>query len=261
MRRAILAPTLAAALVLAQAPCAAARAEALVLSLSSDEILIASNFTGADVAVFGAIERDVATVARNADYDVVVTFRGPRGQVVVREKKRWGPFWLNLDQRRYIAIPAYIGVLSNRPLEKIAGPEMLRKLRLGVDALVTPQGQRDKIFDLEEPEFRQAMMRLRREERLFAENPSGASFLSPTIFQASARLPGTAPLGRYDVDVTVLADGVPLAKGSGSFLVRKDDLERRVATAAHERGWLYGLAAVAMSILLGWLATVIFRRD
>jgi uncharacterized protein (TIGR02186 family) len=233
----------------------------LVLSLSSKEIPIASNFTGADVAVFGAIERDGASVARAASFDVVVSVRGPRGQVVVREKSQWGPFWLNLDQRRYIAIPAFIGVLSNRPIDKIAGPDMLRKLTLGVDALVTAQGKRGEIFDPDEPQFRQAMMRLRRAEGLFVESPTSVTFLTPSIFQASLRLPGTVPIGRYDVDVTVLSEGVPLARASDSFLVRKDDVEQRIATAARERGWLYGAVAAAMAIFLGWVATVVFRRD
>lgn len=249
-----------AALALALIP-ARASAERLIISLSSRHIPITSNFNGADLAVFGAIERDSATVARAGDYDVVASVRGPRGTVVVRKKERWGPLWLNLDQRRYIAIPSFIGVLTNRDLDKVAQPQMQRKLILGVDALVPAQGSRTQIFDPDEPEFRHALTRLRRQDGLFLEDPKAVVFLSPGLFRAALRLPGVAPLGRYDVDVTVLSDGVPLARASADFEVVKGGFEQRVAVDAREHGWLYGLVTVAISLTLGWLATVIFRRD
>lgn len=240
---------------------AGARAETIVMSLSSDLVPIGSNFAGAELAVFGAIERDGATVARAQDYDLVVTVRGPRGQVVVREKSRWGPLWLNLDQRRYIAIPAFISILSNRPLDKIAPKAMREKLRLGVDALVPPQVRRGEAADPDEPEFRAALARLRRAEGLFVESPGGVTLLTPTLFKATIALPGVAPLGRYDVEVAVLSDGVPLARASDGFTVSKGGVEQRVASAAREQPWLYGLATVLMAVSLGWIATVIFRRD
>jgi uncharacterized protein (TIGR02186 family) len=250
----------AAALALALCLAAgAARAETIVMSLSSGAIPIDSNFAGAEVAVFGSIERDGATVARAQDYDVVVTVRGPRGQVVVREKSRWGPLWLNLDQRKYIAVPAFISILANRPLESMATPAMRQKLRLGVDALVPPQGRRADEPD--EPEFRAALARLRRSEGLFVENPKGVLFLTPTLFKAAIVLPGAAPLGRYDVDVHVLSDGVPLATASDGFTVHKGGVEARVAAASRETPWLYGLATALMAVFLGWVATIVFRRD
>ena len=252
---------LAAACVALLACAAAARAEAIVMSLSSDVIPINSNFSGADVAVFGSIERDGATVSRAQDYDVVVTVRGPRGQVVVREKSRWGPLWLNLDQRKYIAIPAFISILVNRPLDKIAPPATLRKLKLGVDSLVTAQGKRGEAVDLEEPEFRAALARLRRSEGLFVEDGKAVEFLTPTLFKATVRLPGGVPLGRYDVEVDVLSEGMPLARASNGFTVQKGGVEQRVATAAREYAWAYGAATALMAVFMGWLATLIFRRD
>ena len=74
---------------------APAQAETLITSLSNHRVLINSNYTGTQIAVFGAIERDAQTVARATGYDVVVTVRGPRQFLTVREKERLGP---RLDQ-------------------------------------------------------------------------------------------------------------------------------------------------------------------
>lgn len=250
-----------ALLVLALLACLPARAETLVVSLSSDRIPITSNFTGADLALFGAIERDATSVSRAAAYDIVVTVRGPRGQVMVREKQRVGPLWLNQDQRRYIAIPAFISVLSNRPLDKIADEERRRRFMLGIDPLVPPQGSRGAVYDIDEPEFRQALMRLRREQGLFRESGNGVTFLTANLFRATIRIPGIAPLGRYDVDVSLLAEGGQLAKTSLAFTVVKGGFEQQIARAAREHPLAYGLATALMALALGWIATVIFRRD
>jgi uncharacterized protein (TIGR02186 family) len=236
-----------------------ASAETLITSLSTDRIAITSNFTGATLVVFGAIERDGAP--RAAAYDVVATVRGPRGAVTVREKKRWGPFWFNLESRKYIGTPAFLSVVSNRPLEQIATPEMRQKLLIGIEPQVTAQGDRSKAFDPDEPDFRSGLIRIRRSQRLFTETPDGVRFLTPTLFRAAARIPGTVPLGAYSIDVSVLADGVQIAKGSTPFFVNKTGAEDAIAAAARNSPLAYGLATAALALLCGWIASLIFRRD
>src|SRR5690606_37114759 len=62
-----------------------ARAEQLIVALSAEEVRITSNFTGTSITVFGAIERDAATVSRAEFYDVVVAVKGPPETVVTRQ--------------------------------------------------------------------------------------------------------------------------------------------------------------------------------
>ena len=239
----------------------AARAETMVATLSTERIAITSNFTGAELAVFGAIERDGTTISRAGSYDVVITVRGPRGLVVVREKKHWGLFWLNLNQRKYIAVPSFISVLSNRPLDAIASAGTRAKLHLGVDNLVVPQADKAREADPEEPEFRSALTRLRRDQKLFGENGKSVTFLGNNLFRTSIRLPGSAPLGNYDVDVALFSDGVQLAKTAAAFTVIKSGVEQTITDASRTEAVGYGLATAGLALLLGWLATVVFRRD
>ena len=254
--------TRAAAFALASALAATpAAAESLVMSLSTERIAITSNFNGASLVVFGAIERDAMSATRAGGYDVVTTVRGPRGAVTVRQKQRWGPFWFNMDSRKYIAIPAFLAVSSNRPLDQIASPEMRRKFLIGVDSQVSVQGDRTKAVDSHEPDFRNALIRIRRSQRLFTETPDAVKFLTPTIFRAVARIPGAVPLGAYAVDVSVLADGIQIARNTAAFLVTKSGAEDEIAAAARATPLLYGLATAALALLCGWLASLIFRRD
>jgi uncharacterized protein (TIGR02186 family) len=238
-----------------------ARSEELITALSSDRVFITSKFGGAEIALFGSVQRDAATVARDANYDIVITVRGPRGQVTVREKKRFGPLWLNLDQRKYIAIPAFISVLSNRPIADISNVDMRQKMRIGIAPLVPEQPDRTLLYDPNEPNFRQALIRLRIGQQLFREESSAVHFLSPTLFTAPLRIPGTAPIGQYNVDVALFADGVQLTKASLGFQVTKEGIEHSIADLARDHAALYGAVTSGLAVLIGWLASVIFRRD
>ena len=92
-----------------------ARAESLVSSLSTSRVLISSNYTGSSIAVFGAIERDAQTIARASGYEAVVTVRGPRQELTVREKRKVGPIWVNRAEETFLDVPAFLAVLSSAP--------------------------------------------------------------------------------------------------------------------------------------------------
>ena len=233
------------------------RAESLIIALSSDVVEIRSNFTGARIALFGSIQPDSGEAAKRS-YDVVATTRGPRGSVTIWRKQQVGPFWLNLDQRRLIAIPSFASVLANRPLADIATETGRSAARAGLDEIVPEQTSGR---DANLPSFRQALVRLRSQQGLFGENPEAVKFLSPTLFQATIPVLATAPFGKYDVDVKVFFGGAVVASATSAFTVEKGGAEQFIWQTAHNQSLLYGLATSLMALLVGWLASVIFRRD
>src|SRR5687767_15926074 len=99
---------LAAAMLAAAAP--PAQAERLITTLSTSRVLISSNFTGADVVLFGSVERDAQTVARRGGYDIVVTVTGPRETIVTYRKERVFGIWVNADSRTFVKAPSYLTV-------------------------------------------------------------------------------------------------------------------------------------------------------
>ena len=236
----------------------AARAEDLVVSLGAGQIEIHSNFTGAALSLVGVVVNDAASAPRAGGYDVVFTTRGPRGAVTVWEKLKFGPMWLNLDQRKYIAIPAFISVLSNRPLDAILPESQRAGQRIGIDALL-PEQSTARAAD--QPEFRAALQRQRRAEGLFVSNEAGVRFVTPNVAQARIEIPGRAPLGDYNVEVALFADGALLARKEQSFTVTKAGLEQAFTFAARESSLSYGILTASLSLLMGWLASAVFRRD
>ncbi|GGC83481.1 TIGR02186 family protein [Chelatococcus reniformis] len=255
-RGAALRCTLPLALTLAAGP---ARGENLVTSLSTTQIAITSTYSGVDVALFGVIEKDLATPARQAPYDVVVTVRGPRATTLVREKQRLGFVYVNRRQRRFVDLPIYLAVVSTRPVDEIASRQARLAYGLGLEAELTPPGV-DAARDAANARFREALRRLNGENGLFVEK-STARFVSPNVFRATFPLPATTPVGRYQVEATVLSGGTFVARSSTRFHVVKTGFEQAVVDLAHNQPLVYGLAAAALSLLFGWTATVVFRRD
>ena len=239
-----------------------ARGEHLVVALSTHQVQINSSFVGTDLVLFGAIERDEKTVPRSGAYDIVVRVTGPPLTQVTRRKSRVVGIWVNSESRVFIDAPGYLAMLSNRPLNEIAGPEALRRYRIGLENVTFPQQIAGDIGDvpLNDP-FRMAFLRLNRELRLYREVSNAVTFLTPSLFRTAIRIPANVPVGTYVVDVNLFAEGVMLATSNSAIEIQKVGFEQFVASSAHEHGVLYGLATAGLALLTGWIASVVFRRD
>jgi uncharacterized protein (TIGR02186 family) len=259
MRRA--AQTLVAALA-SLAAAAPATAERLVTSLSNHRVMVTSNFTGEELVLFGGIEQDTSSRPRRSPYDVIVTITGPRQSLVTFRKTRVLGIWVNADSRIFDNAPAYFAVLANRPLENITNTDTLRRLQLGLDNLPLPQRAGLNVADGPgDDSFRTAFLKLEGDRGLYRELPNGITFLTPALIRASIPLPAEVPVGNYEIDARLFADGALIARAPSAFEVYKAGFEQVITNAARDHGFLYGVATAMMSLLTGWLAAVIFRRD
>jgi len=239
-----------------------ARAERLITTLSTSRVLISSNFTGADVVLFGSVERDAQTVARRGVYDIVVTVTGPRETVVTYRKERVFGVWVNADSRTFVKAPSYLTVLANRTINDIADVNTLRRTQTGLARTLLPQEISGDIADsTRDDPFRQAFLRLKIERGLYREIQNGVTFLTQALYRAAIPIPDNAPTGTYDVDVKLFVDGALLARQQTALEIVKVGFEQFVASAAREHGLFYGLATALMALLTGWLASVVFRKD
>jgi uncharacterized protein (TIGR02186 family) len=237
-------------------------AERLIISVSSSRVLITSSYTGAELVLFGAIERDGVTVARSGTLDIVVTVKGPTGPFTVREKKRIGPFWINADQQKYAGLPGYLAIHSSRPLQDVTSEQLRQRFQIGLMEMISARGGSGWLGSEERRQsFHDALIRLKTNSNLYQANDKGVVFLAPNLFRAAISLPAVAPLGNYEAFVTLFSDGAPLATEKTDFEVVKTGFEARVAAAAFTQSWLYGLLTVLLALGFGWLANYAFRRD
>ncbi len=241
---------------------APAAAERIIASMSLHRVFVTSNFTGTQITLFGAIERDPPGQQLRPNYDVVVTVTGPRQNAVTRRKGRVLGIWTNVDSRTFINVPIYLAVLTNRPIEALASAETARRLQIGLKNIQLPQQIGPDVADVvpDDP-FRTNFLRLKMAQQLYSERTNGVTFLTPTLFRADIPLPPNAPIGNYDVDVKLMFDGNQITRARSAFELVKTGFEQFVAEAAQKHDLLYGLATALMAFLTGWFASVVFRRD
>jgi uncharacterized protein (TIGR02186 family) len=250
-------PAFAALLMLAAA--SPAQAERLVVSVSTHQVAIRSNFTGVDLTLFGTIEPDAASVGRGGGgYNLVATVIGPRQDMVTWRKERVAGVWVNTRSQTIPQAPSYLAVISNRPLSAIASADVQSRFGIG---LLNALAREPRNEALRPDEFSEAFVRVKREQGLYREQGNAVTFLTPTLFRATVSLPANVPIGEYEIQLKLFSDGAMIAQNSTAIEIVKVGLEQYIATAAREHGLLYGIATAMLALLTGWLGSVVFRRD
>ena len=247
MRRALL-----FGLVLAASP---ASAEQLVSGVSQDLIQITSTYKGSDIVVFGAIEGEPLD-ENLAPRDIVVVVRGPDADITVRRRDRVAGVWINHDAAKLSGMPSYYFLASSRPLKDIAPHNALVHYNIGLQSL-----QPDAVHSHHDYEpFRQAALRHLVKDRLYAEATGGVEFLGETLFRAHVPVPAGVTRGQYNVEVYLFRNGEVLSAQSTPLFIDQTGLERQLFNFAHNQPFGYGLAAVVMAVIMGWISSLFFRR-
>lgn len=238
--------------VLGTALAALAVAEAarpLIADLSSKQIRISTGFTGAQLLLFGSTD---------GAGDVVVVVRGPRRNEIVRRKERAGGIWVNGRGVEFGDVPAYYHVASNRPLDEFASTKTLRRFRIGVPWLKLPAIS--QVPPAVVREHREALIRLKRNGNLYSEAPEGVTVIDGRLFRTEITFPATVPTGVYSAEVYLFRKGEPVGTSLTPITVRKVGLEAAIFEFAHTYSAIYGIVAVIIALIAGWIAGVIFRK-
>ena len=233
----------------------AQREPILVPEVSQHEIQVRQGFTGTELLLFGAI---VDPQGRRASrpYDVVVVLKGPTQPILLREKDKKFGIWLNAHSTAFRSAPSFFAVASSRPIDEIVDERTAAIYELGLDYLqLSPSGAIDPE---EQARFTSGLVDLRRREGLYKEDGAGVSISADVLYQARIAVPSNVATGSYTAETFAIVDGRVIASATAEVEVRKVGFERMVAAYADENSFWYGLLAVGLSVLMGWLAGRLF---
>ncbi|OJF98502.1 TIGR02186 family protein [Pararhizobium antarcticum] len=234
--------------------------EKLDIGISTDEIAITSDFRGADLTIFGAIDGFDGNILAQGKYNIVVALEGPKDNATVRRKERVFGIWINTKSMTFELVPESYSLSSTRDIETIAPTGDMNSMGIGVDHMrLTPTGYIGDGSNLSE--FRDAFRRARENSGVYQRDPGGVQFISSSLFKASVRLPADVPNGVHVVRAYLFRDGMFVAAKALPLRVVKTGIEQAITRAAHESPFLYGILAVLLAVITGWLASVVFRRD
>jgi uncharacterized protein (TIGR02186 family) len=229
----------------------------LVPDISARKVEIRYSFTGAQLLLFGAIIYPGGR-APTRPADVVVVLRGPVQPILVREKQRILHIWMNADSDRFRSAPSFYSVASSRPVSELVDERTAAIYEMGLHNLqLSPGGG---ALPEKERRFEAGLLDLRRRHGLYAENPRGVEISGGVLYRATIAIPSQVPVGTYTAETFLVDRGKVIAAATRDIQIDKSGFERFVALAARRHEGLYGLAAVLMSLVMGWAAAAFFRR-
>ena len=225
-----------------------ARAQ-LVAALSNHLVAITTGFTGTNVLLFGAID---------GPGDVVVVVRGPEAVATVHRKGRAFGIWVNEANMTFANVPGFWAMASSRPLPTLVREGTADFHQLGLQYLrLMPM---EKSSDRRIREFRAALIRNKQRVGLYNDVPGDIAFLGNRLFRTDLWIPANAPVGTYTVSVYLVRDSDVVGAETTPLVVGKVGFEARVFDFAHRLSLEYGILAVSIAALAGWLANLFFRK-
>jgi uncharacterized protein (TIGR02186 family) len=222
----------------------------LIVDLSSPRLSITSAFQGESLLLFGMFD---------PPGEIVVVVQGPPARETVLRKERFMGLWLNTGRQRFDDVPAYYFIAASAPLQRLlargAGGEILSlEDRLSTIRPVRPRSPARLA------EFRQGLVEVKRREDLYPANFGQVTVQAGRLFRAELPFPSRLPEGVYDVRTYLLRDGKIVTAVSRPLPVGKVGFNAELAGWAVVDGPLYGVGAIILALVLGWLGGAVMRR-
>lgn len=226
------------------------RGQDIVTDISQYEIELRHSFTGQELLLFGAIRGEAG--ATDASYDVVVVVSGEQRAQKVRKKERVYGFWINNDGIDLEHVPEYYARASTRPLDEIADEALLDKLKLGL-------ANQDFATAGVPEDYIEGLIRVKEKQGLYAITTEDMPVKSDILFRAEFFFPANVPSGSYTATAYLFQGGQLIGRVDQTIRIDKAGFERAVYDLATDHPRLYGLMAVIIALLAGWLAGFLTR--
>ena len=261
MRRTAISMVLATVLAApAAAQTALSNGETIQIGLSTDTIAITPDFSGADLTIFGSVDNVTSELARQNRYDVIVVLEGPSRPILVQRKDRYLGIWVNSRSKAFTNVPVSYSFATTRPPQDITDANSYKQLSLGA-ANIYLEPENPDMNSAEIDEFTRALRERKVTTGLYTERVGGVQFLSQSLFRATVVLPANAPIGTHKARAFLFINGKFLAETSAPLHIAKSGLEQRIYRFAQDYSFIYGLLAVALALLTGWLGRLLLKRD
>jgi uncharacterized protein (TIGR02186 family) len=183
-------------------------------------------------------------------------------RTIVRRKANVAGLWLNVWSAAFDLVPSYYAIASTRPFEEFTTEEFRSTHGIGFQHLrfapVFGQAQALSTEDL--MEFRRAIVRLKRQQRLYVQDSFSVAFIGRSLFRGTIELPANATVGPYETRVYLFHEEKLRSQYAVKLNLEREGLQRHLHAFAFGYPSLYGLCALAMTLTAGLFAFLAFPR-
>jgi uncharacterized protein (TIGR02186 family) len=225
----------------------------IVADLSQDNVEISTDFLGAKILLFGAYD------GKKGD-DIIIVVTGPKGLVTVQKKEKVLGVWVNTQKINYINAPKYLNISSNRDINDILNQRTRKIAEIGLNNL-NVRIQPGKLVSKEKEKiWRIALTRNMLKSKLWSLNENSVYLNKNVLFRSYLTLPSNVPTGIFNVKILHYRSSKLISKETSTINVLKSGISAEIYNIAQNYSTLYGIFAVLLAVLIGWITNLIFRK-
>lgn len=226
----------------------------VVAGLSHHSVSLSTSFSGSQLFIYGAI--DTADHDVN-DLDVIVAVTGPGQRVQVRKKERRFGIWVNGKGVEIDHAPSFYAVATTGSFRDTLSWTEDQRHRVGLNQVIRLIDAPDWVENRED--YREAVARIREGQGLYSINEGTVKVIDGTLFETQISLPANLVEGDYKARFFLTHAGNVLDVFEDRVEVRRAGVGRLLYSSAQEQPALYGIAAIIVALIAGWLASAFFR--
>lgn len=223
-------------------------ANPIISGISTNEINIDTKFRGAKILLFGA---------KGDAGNVVVAVRGPKKNFLVTKKEKLLGVWYNGERVKFKSSYSFYSLFSTFS-DQEPFDQLLTELELGKNNLEFKTF--GKVEEKQKNEFQLQLIDRLEKNHLYSIGASKVDFLDETLFKVMLDFPKNITRGVYTVEIYLMNDGALLSFQSIPIYVNQVGFSAKILDFAYQESFLYGLLAVAIALVVGWLANYLFAR-
>lgn len=231
---------------------AQAYADDLDVDLSRPDVRLNLSFKGSNLLLFGA---------KDLSGDVIIVVRGPAKDTSVRLKQQIMGVWANTDEVIFADAPSFYALAATQPIDQILPLETLKSERIGTQNLnlstkVKPENATAKTVQ----NFTDGLIRNMKAKSLYTTETGEIKRVGKQLFRTDLWFPSNVSVGNYIVDTYLVIKGKIESKKTTHLEVHKVGIEAQVYNFAHEHALIYGLLAIVIAVISGWIANAVFMK-
>lgn len=222
-------------------------ARPIISGIATNQIDIDTKFTGTQVLLFGA----------KGDYgDIIIVVRGPEQNYIISKKDKFFGIWYNKQRMKIKNAYGYYSFFSTARNPKAS--KVFSDFGIGRDALKfdISGDYRDETKIIFQEEFISNL----EYKNLYATNPHKIEFLDETLFKVMIDFPKNIPSGIYTAEIYLIDEDNLAALQSIPIYVNQVGFSADIHNMAYQHPVLYGIMAILIAVIAGWLANLFFSR-
>ena len=223
----------------------------LVTDLSESTVEISSTFSGADILLFGAYDGQ-------KNDDIIVVVSGQKGNIKVDKKEKKFGIWMITESIKFLNVPKYYYIASNRKIEEITNKTEIKKRKLDFNNFELKNNKID--YKNLDKKWYEALKRNMKKKQFWKIEENSIKLNKNTLFRKTLSLPSNVSTGMYNVKILHYRKGNLISQEESKIKIDKTGISANIYNIAQNFSAIYGIIAVIVALFFGWFTNFIFRR-